>query len=318
MPMRPRLFEEDVLSDVLGLMRIRGEVMCRSTFTAPFGLAFGKGSCHFHLVEDGTCFIAAPRVKARLLVPGDLVVLPHGEGHRLSDAHDRRAVPFKSLVGEHYERASILTGYGGGGAAVRMVCGVFRFGNPAAATMLAALPTLLHVPSAERDAGTLLSSAIPILLQETASRAPGSALTTAHLINILLVYAVRYWLTSAPAGSGGWTAALRDPKISWALAQLHAAPARSWTVAALAATVGMSRSPFAARFTAAVREPPLRYLTRWRMHLAADLLLNEEWVSVREVAARVGYEAEEAFSRAFKRFFHASPAAFRKRSNSSL
>jgi AraC-like DNA-binding protein len=199
-----------------------------------------------------------------------------------------------------------------------MVCGVFRFGNPAAATMLAALPTLLHVPSVERDAGTLLSSAIPLLLQETASRAPGSALTTARLIDILLVYAVRHWLTSSAAGSGGWTAALRDPKISGALAQLHAAPARSWTVAALAATVGMSRSPFAARFAAAMKEPPLRYVTRWRMHLAADLLLNDEGVSVREVAARVGYEAEEAFSRAFKRFFHASPAAFRKRADSSL
>jgi transcriptional regulator GlxA family with amidase domain len=131
----------------------------------------------------------------------------------------------------------------------------------------------------------------------------------------LLIDILRRQLTPAPAVDSGWIAALRDPIIAPALAQLHSAPDKKWTVADLAASVAVSRSVLDERFRAALGRSPIRYLTDWRMHLADDLLATTD-LGVAAVARRVGYDSEEAFSRAFKRARGLSPSAWRAARNS--
>jgi AraC-like DNA-binding protein len=149
-----------------------------------------------------------------------------------------------------------------------------------------------------------------IFLTEMNGKLAGSALCAARLVDLILIHAIRDWLAKEPANIGGWLGAMRDPHVGAALAQLHEAPAYPWTVAELSERVGLSRSPLAARFTALVGEPPLRYLTRWRMHLASQHL--RRGASVRETAERVGYESEAAFSRTFKRYMGKPPVKYRR------
>src|SRR5262249_10241063 len=138
----------------------------------------------------------------------------------------------------------------------------------------------------------------------------------ARLIDILFVQVLRAWLADQPKGGGGWLGALKDPRISAALAAIHEHPARPWTVSELAAQARSSRAPFAARFRALVGGPPLAYLTGWRMQVAAGLL-HRETLSIGEVAARVGYESEPAFNKAFKRATGITPGAFRRQKSAA-
>ena len=132
-----------------------------------------------------------------------------------------------------------------------------------------------------------------------------------RLADILVIQAIRSWIARDPAARSGWLGALRDPQIGRAIARVHDDPSAAWTVASLAASVGMSRSAFAARFTDLVGEPVMRYVARWQMH-AALMWLREEDASVAEVANRLGYESEAAFSRAFKRVIGVPPGAARR------
>lgn len=132
-------------------------------------------------------------------------------------------------------------------------------------------------------------------------------------MDVILVQAVRSWIAGQPDDGGGWLGALRDRRVGQALGLMHRSPGDAWTVATLADAVAMSRAAFAARFTGLVGEPPLAYLTHWRMSLAASWLRDGD-LGVMEIAARVGYGSEAAFSKAFKRRFGVAPAAFRRRS----
>jgi AraC-like DNA-binding protein len=131
------------------------------------------------------------------------------------------------------------------------------------------------------------------------------------LIDIILLQAVRVWIEEQPQDRGGWLGALRDPHIGAALGLIHCEPQRKWSVSALAREVAMSRSIFAAKFTSLVGEPPLTHLTGWRLWQASRLLAEEN-LPVGEVALRVGYESEPAFSKAFKRHFGQPPLAYRR------
>ncbi len=150
-----------------------------------------------------------------------------------------------------------------------------------------------------------------MLAYEARHRRPGSETLIARLIDIILVQAVRAWVEEQPHDQGAWLGALRDPQIGVAIGLIHREPQRNWSVSALAREVGMSRSIFASKFSSLVGEPPLTYLTRWRLWQASRLLA-EGGLSVGEAALRVGYESEAAFSKAFKRRFGQSPIAYRR------
>src|SRR5262249_3836859 len=142
----------------------------------------------------------------------------------------------------------------------------------------------------------------------------GSAVVVTRSTGVVFVQAVRVWIAQQAEGHGGWLGALRDPQIGAALALIHRKPEHDWSVAGLAREVGMSRSPFAARFRALVQAAPLAYLSRWRMHLAASLL-RDDHLTVSAVIERIRYESEAPFSKAFKRRFGIPPRSFRSRAS---
>jgi AraC-like DNA-binding protein len=201
--------------------------------------------------------------------------------------------------------------HGGGGAVSYFTCGSFEFQSPAESPLLSLLPPLIHIRG---EAEEWLASALQLLVYEARHARPGAKAMISRLTDVIFVQAVRIWMANQPADEAGWLGALRDPRIGAALGLIHRAPERAWSVSALAREVAMSRSPFAARFTALVGEPPLAYLTRWRMHLAMSLLRSDT-LSVSEVARRVGYESAAAFSKAFKRRFGLAPGASRRRNS---
>jgi transcriptional regulator GlxA family with amidase domain len=170
---------------------------------------------------------------------------------------------------------------------------------------------VLHVKG---DAGTTvrwLEASLPFVASEMASGEPGFETIVSRLADILVVQAVRAHLAQTGGGCKGWLKALIDPQIGRALSLIHEKPEDDWTVESLASKVGMSRSAFAARFAQLVEAPPLTYLTRWRMQKASRLLETSH-AGVAEVAKRIGYDAEAAFSKAFKRWIGVAPGAYRR------
>lgn len=306
----------DVLTDVLSSLRLRGRLFCRTELSAPWTLIVPPDElAHFHVVESGRCWVHLDGEEhARELASGDLVVLPHGRGYRLTDSSQAPPVRLADLLARQRQDdsgACTVLRHGGGGPEARMICGSFHFEGREGHPLLSLLPPVVHLPAEGGSEGGWLEMTLKLLSHEARHPRPGTETLITRLIDILFIQVVRAWIESLPEGRGGWLGALRDRQIGTALGCIHREPQRAWSVAALASTVLMSRSAFAARFTALVGEPPLSYLTRWRMHLAADLLRGKG-LSLSEVAKRIGYESEAAFSRAFKRRLGASPGSFRR------
>ena len=303
----------DPLGAALHTLRMSGIIYSRCEFTAPWGLALPAlpGCLMFHVVTAGECWLEVEGVAPCLLRPGELALVPHGEGHRLASAPGLPAAGLFGLpreeVGERYE----VLRQGGGGAPTRLICGAVRFDHPAARHLVDALTRLFGVAVWSAPEREWLASTLRFMAAEARALRPGGEAVITRLADILVIQAIRAWMARDPAARTGWLGALRDPQIGQAIALIHRDPARPWTVAALAAEVAMSRSAFAARFTALVGEPPLHYVRRWRM-LVAVTWLQEDGAALGELAARLGYESEAAFSRAFKRVMGVSPGAARR------
>ena len=201
--------------------------------------------------------------------------------------------------------------HGGGGAGTTLVCGAVRFDHPAARSLIALLPSTIHLAEPDRSGAEWLPATLRMMAAEAAELRPGGETVLTRLADVLVIQAIRAWLAADPGGRTGWLGALRDRQIGRALALVHREPARDWTVAALAAECAMSRSAFAARFTELVGEPAMQYVTRWRMQTALHELSSGD-STVAELAGRLGYRSEAAFSRAFKRVFGIAPGAARQ------
>jgi AraC-like DNA-binding protein len=307
----------DVLSDVLGMLRLRGEVMCRNEFSAPFGVSYDSDQAHFHVIERGTCLVRYGENETLKVSGGDLLVLPHGRGHALLDAAGSRVVSLKSILDPRRKRPTGVLRFGGGGAQTDVICGHFRFDTRLRASMLAGLPPILHVRGTNGRPPEWLELTVRYLAAETRSTEPGRELAMSRLVDLLFVQTLRHWLVNSPTQPLGWLGALRDPRVGAALTLVHTSPERPWDVASLAAEVGMSRSSFATRFVELVGEPPSKYLTRWRVHVASRLL-RTPGPTIAQTAERVGYDSEAAFSRMFKRYVRIAPAAFREEHMDSL
>jgi AraC-like DNA-binding protein len=309
----------DPLGEALYVLRLSDSFYSRCEFTAPWALALPAfpGSLMFHVVTAGRCWLEVEGAEPRLLQPGDLGLVPHGEGHRLASAP---GVPGpglfdlpRELVSERYE----IIRQGGGGAATSLVCGTVRFDHPAARHLVGVLPSTIAVEAATSPQTEWLQSTLRFMAAEARELRPGGETVITRLADVLVIQAIRAWIEQDPAARTGWLGALRDPQVGRAIALIHRDPARAWSVATLAHEVAMSRSAFAARFAALVGEPPMRYVARWRMHVALTAL-KEESATLGELALRLGYRSEAAFSRAFKRFIGVSPGAVRRSSDAAL
>ena len=295
-----------------------GTCYFRSELTAPWGLGIPPmpDCLWFHVVTTGAALLEVDDEGApRPLRPGELALVPHGTGHRLRDAAD---TPTPSVLGIPHDfvtdRYAIIR-HGGGGPATTLVCGAVRFDHPAARSLIGLLPATIHLtetgPGA--DLGSeWLAATLRMMAAEAARLRPGGETVLTRLSDVLVIQAIRAWLETRPGGHTGWLGALRDPQIGRALALVHRDPARDWTVATLATECAMSRSAFAARFTELVGEPAMQYVTRWRMQTALQELGSGRH-TVAELAGRLGYRSEAAFSRAFKRVVGIAPGAARQR-----
>jgi AraC-like DNA-binding protein len=265
----------------------------------------------FHVVTAGRVALEAEADGLRWLGPGDLALVPHGEGHALKSDPGAPAPGIleleRELISDRYE----ILRHGAGGASTTLICGAVRFDHPAAGNLVAMLPEVIHVEASGPAQPDWMRSTLRLMAAEAREFRPGGEAVITRLGDILVIQAIRSWIETDPAARSGWLGALQDRQIGRAITLIHRDPARAWTLASLADEVAMSRSAFAARFTDLVGEPAMSYLARWRMHLALDAL-KEQRATVAELASQLGYRSEAAFARAFKRVIGAPPGAVRR------
>jgi AraC-like DNA-binding protein len=273
----------------------------------------------YHIIRRGGCWAALRGATPVRLEAGDVFVVPHGDAYMMGSAPDLRsnlpgdaAVEFFRLMASASAPLTVTEG-GGGPERADVICGFLgcdiRLFNP----VLEALPRVLYL---RREAGTRadnrLSQLVELALAESQERQPGNRCVLLRLSELLFIEVVRRHVESLTGEHTGWLAALRDPIVGRALALLHNRPADPWSLGRLARESGVSRSSLAERFSVLVGQPPMRYLTRWRMQLASRLLCDDG-AKVSAVALDVGYQSEAAFSRAFKAVVGDSPATWRRR-----
>ena len=303
----------DPLGEALHFLRMNGAFYCRSELTEPWGMTLPRMPAYlwFHVVTFGRVLIETGEGDGTWLHPGELALVPHGNGHVLRSEPGIESPDVLDLELEHpSERYEILR-HGGGGRPTLLICGAVRFDHPAARHLVQILPDTIHVDSAASPQLEWMQSALRLMGAEAKELRPGGEAVMTRLADILVVQAIRAWIEIDPAARGGWLGALKDPQIGRAIALIHRDPSRVWTVAALADELAMSRSAFAARFTQLVGEPAMQYVTRWRMHVAVDAL-EQEGAGVAELAERLGYRSEAAFARAFKRVIGLPPGAVKR------
>lgn len=310
----------DVLTDVLESIHTRTMLLGRLDLTAPWGLLFdgsGDPGLAFFVVTRGSAVLETEHDGTRWLSGGDFVLLRKDRGRMsLRDSPASPAVPVSDILAGNPQRRDCQPGgvfcYGGGGPLTSVIGGRIEVGSLTHNPLLRALPPVVHVRGDHGAPASWLETTLQFISSEMHSGEPGASTVVARLVDVLFVQAIRTYLSQSPARGGSWLRALVDPQIGRALSLIHEQPDAPWTVQALAERVAMSRSAFSARFRDLVEEPPLTYLTRWRMARAARMLhQTDENISV--VAARVGYEAEAAFSKAFKRWNGLAPGEYRRR-----
>lgn len=311
----------DMLSDVIASLRIGTTKFAQSRRAAPWGASFGPyPGAGFHLLVAGNCWLTPPNAPPLRLAAGDVVLLPHGVRHGLSD---RPCANLDDLPPDHSTDSGADAsrgirrdrGHSDGGPDVdgaHLLCGAYRLERGHAHPFLRSLPDVVYLPARPGDRSAV-RVAVDLLCADLAERGPGSAAALPALMDLILVYLLRAWLgEQAQRGpEAGWAAALNDAALAAALHQMHRHPQRPWTVEALAGAAGLSRTAFARRFTATVGQPPLAYLTWWRLSSGARLLITTG-APLAAVARQVGYGSEFAFATAFRRQFGVAPGRFRR------
>jgi AraC-like DNA-binding protein len=262
----------------------------------------------FHVVAEGRCWVSLPDGDRHWASRGDVIVLPYGDDYLMGGVEEAETVPILSLIARPPWRTMPVVEHGAGGGRTDLVCGHLHSDDALFDPAMAALPPVFVVRVADTPAAHWVEASIQYALA-SADPAASASMST-RLPELLLIEVLRVHLASTPASEHGWIAALRDPVLAPAMAEIHAAPNRKWTVAELAAASAVSRSVLDERFRRLLGRSPIRYLTEWRMHVAADLFATTD-LSVWAVARRVGYDSEEAFSRAFKRRLGSPPGAWR-------
>jgi AraC-like DNA-binding protein len=312
----------DLLSDVLARVRLSGAIFLRGEYSAPWALDSpeshellqllapgAKRLILFHIVREGSCWVSArgERVEMRA---GDVAVLPFADRHLMGSPGYADAIPIAQLLPPPPWDGVPTCRFEGGGANTSVVCGYLKCDDLLFNPMLRLLPPLFRVRPQPGPAEQWMHACVQYALDENVHRRPGGASVMARLPELLFIEALRLYANGIPANATGWLAAMKDPVVGHALAHMHAEPAHRWSVTELATRSFTSRSVLDDRFRKLLGCSPIRYLTEWRLQLAADLMRGGR-IKLADVAQRVGYESEEAFSRAFRRHVGQSPGQWR-------
>ena len=313
----------EALSEVLREVKLNGAAFLDAQFREPWCVV-ARGRLprllmpeathlvHYHYVDEGSCLTRTEdgRDEASLSA-GDVVVFPHGDSHLLGTDLQLAAHSIADMIRPPRRGEVARVQHGGDGAKTRLICGFLACDPELCSPILSALPPLFKVNLRASPSGEWLERSFRHSVAEAASPRAGADVILARLSEVLFVEALRCYVESLPADQRGWLAGLRDPCVGKGLKLLHGDAARAWTVDELAREVGCSRSILAARFTHYVGQPPIQYLTKWRLALAASQL-RSSGTRLARVAERFGYESEAAFNRAFKREFGMPPAQWRR------
>jgi AraC-like DNA-binding protein len=314
----------DAFSQILSGVKLNGAVYFTAEFSAPWGLTtpaantmaarIAPGAEHlvlYHLVVDGGAHIELVDGRSLELEAGDVVVLPNADPHHMSSGKDAtKPFPNYGISAKIQSHDLSPLRAGGGGRVSRFVCGYMTCDPYACRPLLMGLPPVFKVPLGSDLTGRWLENSIQHLVEEAASSRIGSEAMLAKLSETLFIDTLRRYVAELPEHQKGWLAGTRDPIVGKSLGLMHNQIAHPWTIADLADQVGISRSALVERFTRYLAEPPMAYLTRFRLELAARSLEGTSR-GVAEIAASVGYESEAAFNRAFKREFGHPPGRYR-------
>lgn len=314
----------DALSAALASVRMTGAIFYHAVCTSPWGFTVPpmQRVAHrlapdterligYHLLTEGEALCRFEDGTEARLCAGDVIIIPHGDAHTVTNGsppalHDSEASLGSYLAGDLHTME-----LGGGGAVTHFICGYFGCEQHAERLFLCGLPRAVHINLRSDAAGEWLESSIRHLVTETGSDRPGKVALLSKMAEALFIETLRRYMELLPPEQTGWLAGARDPIVGASLALLHGRTSHPWTLSAMASEIGTSRSILTERFTRLLGEPPLRYLARWRLQLAARLLRSGRQPIVR-IALDVGYESEAAFNRAFKREFGVPPGRFRR------
>jgi AraC-like DNA-binding protein len=314
----------DLLSEVLRDLRLASTVFCTLELNEPWALLKDPlEAAPFHIVLEGRCTLERRDAEPVELGAGDLLILPHGDGHVLASGLGIARTPFRQVLKQsgvaevwtpqaQIQRPLEIRFGTAGGAVTRVVSGVFAFRDQRRNPIIEGFPRVIHLRGEHGRGQAWLERSLRLLLDEAFSDEPGSSTVAERVADIMFVQAVRAFLSSNPSSAGGWLRGLSDPRVAKALARVHSAPEVSLTLEGLAREVGMSRTVFAQRFRTLVGESVMAYVARRRMHVARGLLGSTD-LSLAEIAVRVGYDSDVALSKAFKRWSGEAPGRYRRR-----
>lgn len=309
----------DVLDDILDTLDLHGVLYFRTDFSPPWGVTVPDlaQAARFHLLVEGNCHVRFASGQSLDLAAGDLLLVPRGRSHALSDAPRRRAPPLEQVLSEAgYDGQSVLvlgheSARAAAGTATRMLCGHLSFRQGADHPILRALPDYLLTTAADRARDPWLDELLTLTTRRVFDSDLASGAAVTRLSEVVFMELLRHGIHRSPR-LGLLLQAVHDRYVGHALQLIHTAPEQPWTVATLAARVGMSRSRFAGRFRELTGMGPMRYLSDWRLQKALALLC-EPRTSIQQVASRIGYESPAAFARAFSVRFGLPPTEYRRR-----
>ena len=312
-----------MLQEALQRLRLEGAVFLRAEYREPWAYESCTASetakilrpdtdrvILFHVVASGTCWVAVGDGDKHWATRGDVIVIPYGDQHTMGGIRDAEQVGMETILPMPPWQQLPVIRHGETGDLTDVVCGYLHSDDPLFDPGLRVFPAVFVVRPPEGPAADWVRANVNYALERSESGADGGAIVLSRLPELLLVEVLRLHLASAPAADAGWLAALNDPVLRPVLSLMHTEPDRPWTVSALAQQSMVSRSVLDARFREVLGRSPIRYLAEWRMHLAQDLLATTD-LGVGTIARRVGYDAEEAFSRAFKRATGSAPSVWR-------
>jgi AraC-like DNA-binding protein len=316
----------DALSDVLRAVRLTGAVFFNLDVKAPwvaetpaaidcvpYVMPHAGYLIEYHLVTRGNCWAGLVDGEPVQLEAGDIIVFPRGDAHVLSSAPGMRFKPdMANFEGADQTQLPFHLQFGGEGPEeAGVVCGFLGCDSRPFNPLLAALPRFMHLPASSPHRSAWLNHIVQAAVDESVHKRSGGESVLGRLSELMFIEVVRSYIQTLSPEETGWLAALADKHIAAAMNAMHGKPSQPWTLEELAKTAGLSRSAFAERFTQVLGQPPIQYLTEWRMQLATGLLTNGK-EGIAQIAAQVGYESEAAFSRAFKKLIGSPPAEWRR------
>jgi AraC-like DNA-binding protein len=302
----------DLVGEAIAAMRSGEPKAARALLTPPWGLRFNAaGAAGVQVILKGTAWLLPPGGGEPIAMhAGDVALIRRGQPHGLADDPSTPlydVTPDDHDDAQHWPRDGSALDERVPGTV--LIGGTYYLNGARPHPLFESLPDVVHIP-ARLGAASTVRTVVELLAAELDRDRPGLGVALPALLDLLLLYTMRSWFEGRET-SGGWAQALRDPAVSTALRAIQERPADPWTVASLASEAGLSRAAFARRFTTLTAQPPLTYLTWWRMTIACRLLQTTD-ASVDAIAGRVGYSSEYAFGKAFKRELGVPPARYRR------